>query len=248
MNWPNRFSRHIGDKAFGLLVAELIGANVPKTTVFGRRVAPFSFGKPTGSHEVWTRTCPHEPDPGRYTTLKGWTDPFRLMAQEDPEHIAIASILCQAAVPAAYSGAAIVTIEGALLIEGRRGEGDGLMLGRDNPEELPREVLENVEGVYRTVSHALGPVRFEWVYDGGAVWLVQLHRGATQTSHTVLVPGDAQEWLTFEAADGLEALRAFLRDIPEDAGVTIEGEIGLTSHLADLIRKAQRPARLGLLA
>jgi hypothetical protein len=248
MNWPNRFSRHIGDKAFGLLMAELAGANVPKTTVFGRRIAPFSFGKPTGSYEVWTRTCPHEPDPGRYTTLKGWTDPFRLLAQDDPEHDTIASILCQAAVPATYSGAAIVTIEGTLLIEGRRGEGDGFMLGRDNPEELPQMVSETVEYVYRALSRSLGPVRFEWVYDGAAVWLVQLHRGATQTSQTVLVPGDAKEWLTFEAADGLEALRAFLSDMPKDAGVTVEGEIGLTSHLADLIRKARRPARLGLTA
>jgi hypothetical protein len=32
--------------------------------------------------------------------------------------------------------------------------------------------------------------------------------------------------------------------LPADTGVTIEGDIGLTSHLADLIRKAKRPARL----
>ena len=244
--WPNRFSRHIGDKAYGLLMAELIGVNVPQTTVFGRRVAPFTFGKPTGSHEVWTRTCPHEPEPGRYTTLKGWTDPFRLMANEDPRHEAIASVLCQAAVPAVYSGAAIVTIEGKLLVEGLRGEGDGLMLGRDHPEDLPEGIAARIETVYASLFSALGPVRFEWVYDGDAVWIVQLHRGATQTSQTVLVPGEADRWLSFEAASGLEALRAFLKDMPADAGVTIEGEIGLTSHLADLVRKAKRPARIAL--
>ena len=247
MSWPNRFSSHIGDKAFGLLMAELVGAKVPQTTVFGRRVAPFTFGTPTRSHEVWIRTCPHEPEPGKYTTLKGWTDPFRLMSVEDPDNVAIASVICQSAVPALYSGAAIVTIKGDLLIEGRRGEGDGLMLGIDHPEELPDRVTNKVERVYQMLSSSLGHVRFEWVYDGDDVWIVQLHRGATQSSQTVLVPGEASKWFTFEASDGLEALRSFLKDIPIDAGVTIEGEIGLTSHLADLLRKAERPSRLSVM-
>jgi hypothetical protein len=49
MQWPNRFSRTIGDKVFGLLVAHLVGLLVPRTTVINRRVAPFTFGQPTGS-------------------------------------------------------------------------------------------------------------------------------------------------------------------------------------------------------
>lgn len=243
--WPNRFSRHIGDKAYGLLMADLIGVPVPYTTVFGRRVAPFDFGRPTGSFEVWTRTCPVEPEPGRYTTVKGWVDPFQLMAKEDPGNTAIASVLSQAAVPAVYSGAAIVTIDGGLLIEGLRGEGDGLMLGRDHPQsDLPRSVVEDVKRVFDKLSSVLGAVRFEWVHDGQKTWIVQLHRGATQTSQTVLVPGDASRWLAFEPDAGLEALRMFLSELPDDCGVAIRGEIGLTSHLADLIRKAQRPARI----
>jgi hypothetical protein len=52
LSWPNRFSRHIGDKAFGLLVADAMGLPVPRTTVLSRRIAPFSFGQETGSHEV----------------------------------------------------------------------------------------------------------------------------------------------------------------------------------------------------
>jgi len=242
--WPNRFSRHIGDKAFGLLMADLVGVHVPQTTVFGRRVAPFRFGRSTGSLEVWTRTCPLEPEPGRFTTLKGWTDPFRLMAKEDPDHGAIASVICQAAVPAAYSGAAIVTIEGQLHVEGLPGEGDGFMLGRDQPKELPATIRDDIAIVFRKLSEALGAVRFEWVHDGQKVWIVQLHRGATQTSQMVLVPGEADQWHSFEATRGLESLRVFLRDLPQDAGVRIEGDVGLTSHFADLIRKAKRPARL----
>lgn len=58
LRWPNRFSRLIGDKAFGLLMADLLNFPVPRTLVISRRVAPFHFGKETGSKEVWTRTCP----------------------------------------------------------------------------------------------------------------------------------------------------------------------------------------------
>jgi len=71
LTWPNHFSRMIGDKAYGLLIAQLAGLPVPRTIVINRRIAPFSFGRPTGSSEVWTRTCPHEQVPGKFTTTKG---------------------------------------------------------------------------------------------------------------------------------------------------------------------------------
>lgn len=243
--WPNRFSRHIGDKAFGLLIAERLGMKVPRTIVVGRRVAPFSFGQPTGSHEVWTRTCPVEPEPGRYTTVKGWADPFKLIASEDTES-SIASVLCQDAVPAYFSGAAVVTIEGKLVAEGRCGEGDGLMLGKDKPEPLPHSVKESVNHAFEMISHRLGPVRFEWVHDGSDIWIVQLHKGQTASSSTVLVPGDAERWHSFDPHDGLESLRTFLDSLQRGDGIKIVGEIGLTSHLADLVRKANHPARIAL--
>jgi hypothetical protein len=81
----------IGDKAFGLLMADRLGAHVPRTLVVARRIAPFTFGRETGSTEIWTRTCPVEPHPGLYTTLKGWTDPFALLQAEDPEGRVLAS-------------------------------------------------------------------------------------------------------------------------------------------------------------
>jgi glutathione synthase/RimK-type ligase-like ATP-grasp enzyme len=57
MQWPNRFSSILGDKAYGLLMANLAGVPVPRTLVIGRRIAPFTFGDVTGSFEFWTRTC-----------------------------------------------------------------------------------------------------------------------------------------------------------------------------------------------
>jgi len=242
--WPNRFSRHIGDKTFGLLVAEAMGLPVPQTTVFARRVAPFSFGQPTGSFEVWTRTCPYEPEPGRFTTVKGWVDPFKLLSIEDPEGGAIASVLSQSAVQARFSGAAITDRNGLPVIEGAQGEGDRFMLGERSPEVLPARIAADVERLFSHAASIIGAVRFEWVHDGERVWIVQLHKGGTSSAAAMLVPGEAERWAVFKASSGLEELRRFLSVLPEDVGIRVEGEIGLTSHIADLLRKTKRPARI----
>jgi hypothetical protein len=244
LSWPNRFSRHIGDKAFGLLVADAMGLPVPRTMVLSRRIAPFSFGRETGSHEVWTRTCPIEQEPGRFTTVKGWVDPFKLLTIEDPYGNAIASVLSQAAIRARFSGAAITDRDGSPVIEGAAGEGDRFMLGEKSPEALPAEVLADVEKIYSEAHSLIGATRFEWVHDGDKVWIVQLHRGGTNTAAAMLVPGEAAEWAVFKASRGLEELRRFLDTLPDHVGVRIEGQVGLTSHFADLLRKTKRPARI----
>lgn len=241
-NWPNRFSRHIGDKAFGLLMACAHGAQVPSTLVIPRRVAPFSFGKATGSAEIWTRTCPQEPRPGLYTTARGWMDPFKLLQSEDGLG-EIASVLSQHNVPAAYAGAAI-TGENGLIIEGRAGDGDTLMLGMTLPEPLPAEIFADVEAAYTVLSSQLGPVRLEWVHDGTRLWVVQLHVGATSSGDGWLTRGDASTWMAFDVAEGLNALRAFVVGIPAGAGLILDGDVGLTSHIADVVRKWGGPARI----
>jgi hypothetical protein len=214
--------------------------------VVPRRIAPFSFGRPTGSSEIWTRTCPVEPQPGLYTTVKGWTDPFALLQAEDPDRKVIASVLRQDAVEAGHSGAAIVDASGALAIEGRRGEGDRLMLGLDRPEPLPARIAEDVRALHQRLSATLGPVRLEWVHDGIRAWIVQMHLGATSSAGSILVPGEADTWVRFPAEDGLAALRDALERLPAGAGLVVVGEVGLTSHVADLVRKAGAPARLSV--
>jgi hypothetical protein len=134
--------------------------------------------------------------------------------------------------------------EGTLAIEGRQGEGTALMLGKVPPEKLPSSVVRDVEASYRHLADELGPVRFEWVHDGSRVWIVQLHRGQTESSATIVVPGNAEQWLNFEVEKGIEALRALLATMPAKSGLQLIGEIGLTSHLADVLRKATRPARI----
>ena len=182
VRWPNRFSRLIGDKAFGLLVAHAAGLPVPFTTVFGRRVAPFSFGRQTRSGEVWIRTAPIEQVPGKFTTHRGWLDPFNLLRAEDPKGETIVSVLSQVGVKQVYSGACIVGGDGILIIEGKRGEGKSLMLGTSAPERLPDEIDAAIAALYDQARAAFGPVRFEWVHDDQRAWIVQLHSGATDTT------------------------------------------------------------------
>jgi hypothetical protein len=244
ISWPNRFSKMIGDKVYGLLVAHFVGLPVPHTLVFSRRIAPFAFGRRTGTSEVWVRTSPHEQVPGKFTTTKGWIDPFQLMSREDAEGKQIASILAQSAIPSVYAGAAILTGDGHLVVEGKAGEGDTFMKGASRPEELPKEVLRSVESTYNRACVLLGPVRFEWVFDGDTVWVVQLHRGATMTTASVVVPGEAANWVEFDVERGLEQLRETISSLDSGAGLVLRGEVGLTSHVADVVRRAGVPTKL----
>ncbi len=243
--WPNRFSRFLGDKAFGLLMAHLLALPVPRTQVIARGLAPFSFGSDTGSHEVWLRTCPVEQVPGRFTTTHGWIDPFRLMQQEDPDGTAIASILCQQGVEAAWSGALLSPLVGEPVIEGVAGIGEGFMTGERAPVPLPDGIYADVLQCLHNISEYIGPVRFEWVHDGNQVWIVQLHRGAMDVSGSVIYPGEAERFHTFQVSEGLEALRALVARVQGSGdGIVVQGNVGITSHLGDVLRKAQIPSRL----
>ncbi|HEX5709041.1 MAG TPA: hypothetical protein VFX96_17195 [Pyrinomonadaceae bacterium] len=249
IGWPNRFSRHVGDKAYGLLVADALGLPVPATTVIPRGLAPFRFGQATGGGEFWIRTCPVEQVPGFFTTKRGWLDPFKLLSDEDPEGRAIASVLSQEGVEAAYSGALVADHDGALTIEGVRGFGDEFMVGRAERESLPTEVERDVRRLYEEASARVGPVRMEWVHDGERVWVVQLHRGATATSGSVIFPGDAQSFRRFNVADGIDGLRSLIAEASDAGeGIILVGNVGVTSHFGDLLRRAKIPSRIERIA
>ncbi len=243
--WPNRFSRFIGDKAFGLLIADLVGLPVPATTVISRWLAPFHFGRQTGVRETWIRTCPTEQQPGRFTTQRGWRDPFALLAEEDPLGTAIASILAQEGVDASYSGALIAAEEGEPVIEGVRGWGEDFMLGQAAPEKLPRRVVGAVEELYEVAAATLGPVRMEWVFDGRHVWVVQFHKGATKSSGGTIVPGEPVRFRRFDVSEGVDALRTVAADAQtKGEGIELVGNVGVTSHFGDILRRQGVPSKI----
>jgi hypothetical protein len=244
MTWPNLFSRFIGDKAFGLLTADAFGLPVPLTTVFPRNLPPFQFGIPTGTGETWMRTCPAEPTPGKFTTQFGWTDPYRVMGQEDPEGNSIPSVLAQEAVEPHYSGALIPDKDSVPIVEGVKGRGDTFMQGTSSPDALPKHVLFSVNQLYQRAYEALGPVRCEWVYDDARTWLVQMHVGHTASHDRIIYPGEPRVWREFYVEQGIDGLRKLISSIRDDEGVAIMGEVGITSHLGDLLRKAKIPSRI----
>jgi hypothetical protein len=243
--WPNLFSRLLGDKAFGLLVADALNLPVPSTTVIGRKLAPFSFGRHTGSAENWIRTCPAEQEPGRFPTRRGWLDPFRLMIAEDAEGQRIASVLSQEGVEAAYSGASVVGANGEIIVEGVAGTGEDFMQGRMPPARLPPQIISDVRSMQMYVTKQLGAGRLEWAHDGGTAWVLQLHRGVTSTSGRVIYPGEAKSEHRFAVQEGLEALRALVETIKGTGqGIVLLGNVGVTSHLGDVLRRARIPSRI----
>ncbi len=245
LTWPNRFSRLIGDKAFGLLVAHVLDLPVPATTVISRALPPFQFGRSTGTGEAWIRTSPVEQVPGRFTTQHGWRDPFRLLAEEDPNGEILASVLAQEGVESVYSGALVADPEGVPIVEGVRGPGDAFMLGRVTPDELPASVTKAVLRIFDQAKTKLGPVRLEWVYDGRVAWVVQLYRGATTTSGHTIFPGEAGFYHRFDVTDGIEALHDLISKIQGTGeGIILVGALGVTSHMGDLLRRARIPSRI----
>lgn len=249
--WPNKFSTMLGDKTFGLLMAEQIGLRVPHTQVFNRTIAPFSFGQETGTRDYWMRTAPNAQTPGLYSTTHGWVDPFEIMKNEDPEGDKIASILSQEGVDAKYSGACIMGADGNLIINGNVGYGDDFMVGESGTSVIPSAILQKVKENYRFASQALGDaVRFEWVFDGENLWTVQFHRGESDSYGNVIYPGAENtayiEFATHDA-DGhsrIEKLRELIATHVPGTGITLVGDVGVTSHLGDLLRKAKIPSRI----
>jgi|GEM_PF-250227 len=253
IDWPDNFSRMLGDKAFGLLIADTIGLPVPLTVVITRTTAPFTFGRSTGTSETWIRTCPEARFPGKYPTYFGWRDPFKLIAEEElkqrenPEWVGIASVLSQQAVEPGFSGSLLPGGDGGKepYIEGVRGRGDTFMLGGAPPETLPTEVENAVRDLYYTAFDRLGPVEMEWVYDGGKAWVVQLHKSRASTVGDVIYPGEPGDVVRFEVTDGLDALRKMISEIKDTSvGIVLVGDVGITSHFGDILRKAKIPSRI----
>ena len=250
MKWPNKFSQFIGDKTFGLIVADYLGFNVPYTTVISRNIAPFSFGKETGLKEKWIRTVPIVKEPGKYYTGDKWVDPFLLMQSEESKgskEINIASILSQSAVESIYSGGAIVAKdEENDIIEGVVGKGDDFMLGIHKKNSLPASLLDSLKVLLNRIRgyySILGEVSIEWVFDGTQIWIVQLNQLNNSGRGKVIVFGNPIAYEKFSVSEGLERLREKINEVKEkNIGIELLGDVGLCSHFGDLLRQSKVPS------
>jgi hypothetical protein len=242
--WPNRFSQHIGDKTFGLLVAYSLGQNTPFCTVVSRRIRPFVFGLPTGTNEFWSRTAPRRQLPGKLPTVLGHQDLFTLIQSVDSsDRDALASVLVQEGVDARFSGGAAIRESGETVVEGVIGRGDRFMLGKDAPTNLPNDIQRDVEVTILELRKVLGPCRMEWVHDGNNVWVVQVHVGGISSDLIRVVDGSADEWIDFNVDNGLESLRSLLSEMNlTRKGIRLIGDVGITSHFGDLLRGFKVPS------
>ena len=253
ISFPNNFSRFLGDKVFGLLIANALKINVPYSTVISRNVAPFSFGKNTGSYEKWIRTAPIDKEAGLYFTGKGWVDPFKMIQKEEKsgdKDINIASIICQQSVNSLYSGAGIIRETAKNdIIEGVPGNGDDFMIGvSKNINQLPNIVNQEVRNKFneiRKFRRLLGNLTVEWVYDGKKVWIVQLNQlKEGGLKNNVIVDGNNNtEYIDFYTKEGLNKLRSIVKNIDnKKQGIRLIGNIGITSHFGDLLRLHKIPS------
>lgn len=246
--YPNNFSKFIGDKVFGLLLADFYKFNVPYTTVICRNVAPFTFGKFTGLNEKWIRTSPIVKESGKYFTGNKWQDPFKLIIEEESKgdkDINISSILSQSAVNPVYSGGAIIS-SNSHHIEGVSGKGDEFMLGNDNFTKLPIKLKRELEYEFTklsTLNDILGDVSVEWVYDGSKIWIVQLNRLKHTSKGNIIVKGNPSEYMDFDVRKGLNELRVLINSIKDkNVGVKLIGNVGITSHFGDILRQFDIPS------
>jgi hypothetical protein len=61
----------------------------------------------------------------------------------------------------------------------------------------------------------------------------------------VIYPGEPARWRRFDPADGLDSLRRLIEEARAAGdGIVVAGDVGLTSHVGDLLRRAAVPARL----
>jgi hypothetical protein len=244
LTWPNRFSEMLGDKAFGLLVAASLGLRVPHSTLISRSFRPFEFGSSTGSDVLWLRTCPATPEPGLFPTIRGWVDPFKLM-QGTSGSEKISSVLIQNEVPAKYSGAVLTSANAKVIVEGVAGFGDELMLGRIEPTRLPDAVVDSVLQIHSALVSRIGSVRAEWVFDGSEAWILQVQPEAALSEGMTIVPGSPEQEVEFDVADGLSGLRELVNLLTNrNVGVKLKGRVGVTSHIADVLRRNRIPSRI----
>lgn len=255
IRWPNNFSRKIGDKAFGLMLADAYGLPVPRTTVVSRTIAPFTFGTRTGTESYWMRTCPAVRSPGLYPTFNYWKDPFKLLTeigQQQSDPFVIASVLAQEGVRPRYSGKLLPSESDVTLphIEGDKGNGQDVVMGNSGPRPLPDEVRSAVFLMYNEARKHLGPVEIEWVYDGERAWVVQLHKTNYRAEGDVICKGYSKKIITFQVTKGkaekqLKKFEKLIASIKgKSVGIELVGDIGVLSHFGDHLRDANIPSRL----
>jgi hypothetical protein len=63
-------------------------------------------------------------------------------------------------------------------------------------------------------------------------------------SATSVYPGVPSRWHRFDPSLGLQRLRDLIASVGRDEGIEVTGDVGVSSHAGDLLRRAAIPSRL----
>lgn len=75
--------------------------------------------------------------------------------------------------------------------------------------------------------------------------MLQLHLAPVAAADAVTIhPGAASRWHRFDPSQGLERLWELIASVGRDEGVEVTGNVGVTSHAGDLLRRAAILSRL----
>jgi hypothetical protein len=134
-----------------------------------------------------------------------------------------------------FSGAMLTGTGNQPIIEGVQGFGDEFMLGRIGAGALDATLIDQLEG----------SARMEWAFDGETVWLLQLQQEEAISSGRVIVPGETESDVDFEVSNGIAGLRQLVDLVAgKRIGINIIGDVGMTSHIADILRRHRIPSRI----
>lgn len=180
VNWPNRFSKLIGNDVFGLLIADELRIPVPYSLVTASSMAPFEFGRETGTSETLVRVYSNDTDPGMRSTFESCTDAFRRMVRQESEVGTVASFIRQNVVNARWSGTASMSDEQTIFIKSN---------GPGAAGSLPSPVVSDVSAIQEVLSRQLGSVFIEWVHDGTLAWVTRLRRSDNESGPSDYISG-----------------------------------------------------------
>jgi hypothetical protein len=113
------------------------------------------------------------------------------------------------------------------------------------PGKLPSELIWMLEQLHSAAAAVCGSIRMEWAFDGTGIWVLQLQQVAAVSSGTTIVPGKVDHELEFDVAEGLDQLRQLVARINTiTTGIKLIGKVGLTSHVADVLRRNHVSSRM----
>ncbi len=238
--WPNPISELVGDKVFGLFLANSYKYDVPFSKVTLRDGREFSFGKKTSTLEQWTRSCPANYEPGKLPTKKGQLD-FNSWFDE---YSNLSSVIIQDSVESEFSGCFLIE-SNSYVVEGVKGFGDRLMNGTEAPQPLPEILRNRIEKLAKKLLGNFGPARVEWAADKEKIWILQVNLNqikfkANEYNQFVIYNQikKISNYIEFKTNRGLSEFRKFLNDLDSKKnGVILVGNIGVTSHFGDLLRR-----------